>query len=166
MWYVPVAITFIPTGLWRPEQAHSDMGGPELPAPVHLHGTPGRCVGEDLDIDHLPSMGCLLSVPTGPQAPGLSAEVSLGSEWCVKDTSVLKRWEGWRPWSADIRATEGLRVGSCLGTGTSVPGFTRGYMVLRVLWGSRILGHVIYFQESLSGPALRSPCPLTPLGSL
>lgn len=29
-----------------------------------------------------------------PQTQGSSAEVSLGSEWCVKAVSVLKRWGG------------------------------------------------------------------------
>lgn len=41
-----MAIVLIPTGLRRPQQTHSHLGGPELPAPVHLHGTPGCCVGE------------------------------------------------------------------------------------------------------------------------
>lgn len=76
VWCVPVAITFVPTGLWRPQQAHSHLGGPELPAPVHLHGTPGRCVGEALGIDHLPSMEACWVCPPGArrQAPGSSTE--------------------------------------------------------------------------------------------
>lgn len=55
--WVPAAIVLIPTGLGRPQQAHPGLGGPELPAPAHLHGAPGCRVGEGRGL----LRGCRLS---------------------------------------------------------------------------------------------------------
>lgn len=48
--WVPLAMVLVPIGFRRPQQAHSHLGGPELPAPVHLHRSPGRCVGKELGL--------------------------------------------------------------------------------------------------------------------